>query len=476
MEKEVLKYIKSNRMLQHGDSVVLGVSGGADSLCMLIILNKLVSKLDLDLTVVHINHNLRGLEADNDQKFVEEFCENIGVKCIVKQIYVKQLAEEMKCSHEEAGRIARYEIFRKIAAEQGNSKIAIAHNLNDNSETVLLNLFRGTGIKGLSGILPKRDDIIRPIMCLTRQQIEEYLCDNNISYCTDSTNFEDVYTRNKIRHNIIPIVEEGVNSAAVINIAKTATELIEIEGYLEQQTEEMFSTMVVENQNSFLILPYDVHPIIRSRVIRRIIEKLSGKLKDINRRHIESVEGLFQRKTGSYVDLPYNIKAEKTYDGVVIWTKSEEPDEYDNVLEEQEEILLYIDGDVHSHSIISAEMFDINQNDGFTNGLSMENFAKNLQENKYTKWIDCDSIKGALVLRHRQTGDYLTIDGNGNKKKLKDYFINEKIPKSQRDHILLVADGHHIVWVVGHRISYDYKLNADTRRVLKLEYNGENNN
>lgn len=458
MVKKVLDFIKEKKMLQRGDSVILGVSGGADSLCLLIILNEISKIMDLKLTAVHVNHHVRGKEADEDQSFVEEFCKNIGVKCVVCHINMVQLAKEMKCSEEEAGRIARYEIFEKILVKENGNKIAIAHNLNDNCETILFNLCRGTGIKGLSGIRVSRDNIIRPIMCLTRAEIEEYLNRNNIAFRTDSTNLEDDYTRNRLRHHVISYIEENINSNAAVNIVRAGNDLYEIEEYLDMETEKQISKYVIIDEEGCLIKDevLQCHSVIQKRIIRSMINLLSGRLKDITRSHVESVLELFERNTGRKVDLPYQIVAKRDYKGVSLAVSSKEDKDSEN---DFSDAVIYKEGKVYFNKYITAIM----ERD--------KSFDQNVPELVYTKWIDCDMIKDGLVVRKRQAGDYLSIDNQGNTKKLKDYFINEKIPNDQRDDILLVADGSHIVWVVGHRISSNYKITESTKNVIMLSYN-----
>lgn len=457
MEKKVLKFIEENKMLQCGDSVVLGVSGGADSLCLLILLRELAKDLDLTLTVVHVNHHIRGREADEDQKYVENICKKMEVDCRVFHIEAEKLAKEMKCSEEEAGRNARYRIFAQTLREVKGNKIAVAHNLNDCSETILFHMFRGTGIRGLTGIRPVRETIIRPLLCLTRKEIEKILEERNICFRTDSTNFSDDYTRNKLRNRVLPYIEENIHQNAARNVVKAGRDLMEIEDYLEAETKKAFAEHVEGEEQKYLVKNSvkELHPVIRKRIVRCVINNLSGRLKDVTRLHVEMVLALFEKGTGGSVNLPYEIVAERKYDGVSLCIASEKDNQ---VKDKVKETLIYRDGDV-----IWNEYVDIHLE-------KYGKFHENVPEIMYTKWIDCDKIKDTLVVRGRQPGDYITIDDKGNTKKLKDYFINEKIPKEKRDEILLVADGHHIVWVIGYRIGSCYKLSKDTSRVMMISY------
>ena len=205
MVEKVFKFIKENRIFDSGDSVILGVSGCADSICMLTVLCKLKHRLNLKLYVVHVNHGIRGGDALEDENFVKEFCEKENLSFFPYHINVPEIVKKTGMSEEEAGRRERYRIFYELANELKSDKIAVAHNLNDNSETILFNMFRGTGIKGMTGIPVQRDKIVRPLLCVTRAEIEAYLDSLNISYCMDITNKSTEYTRNKIRLELCPI-------------------------------------------------------------------------------------------------------------------------------------------------------------------------------------------------------------------------------------------------------------------------------
>ena len=205
IREKVLKFINENRMMEKGDNIVIGVSGGADSMCLLDIMLYIATEYDLNIYVVHINHGIRGESAYRDARFVKDYCYSRGVNCTIGEYDVPILASQWGMSHEEAGRRVRYEAFDEMLQRLGGKgKIAVAHNADDSAETILLNLIRGSGLKGMTGIQPVRDNIIRPILCLSRSEIEAYNQAEGINYVTDETNLEDEYTRNKIRMNILP--------------------------------------------------------------------------------------------------------------------------------------------------------------------------------------------------------------------------------------------------------------------------------
>ena len=452
MKKKVLEFIRKNKLVKKGNSVVLGVSGGADSICMLKLLSDLQKRLGISLYVLHINHMIRGEEADQDAAFVKKICTKFKVPHRVINVDVPALAEREGLSEEEAGRYVRYDEFSKYAYEVGATKIAVAHNSNDNAETVLMNLARGTGIKGLGGIPPKREmedangnvvEVIRPILCLSRKEIEDYLKENEIEYRNDSTNDSTDYTRNKIRLEIMPLLE-NINDNAMQNITNASNELADTSDYIEKDVEEAYEEFVTEEDGKLFLSDesFAIDPIVLTGVIRKMIENIAGKLKDITRIHVGDVVSLSEKQVGKKIDLPYSIVAEREYEGISMFSESNETESETK----------------NKEVIISFEEDDFDRT--------------SIEELKYTKWLDYDKIDD-VVVRTRQKGDYIVIDGDGATKKLKKYFIDEKIPRRERDEVLLVADGNHILWVVGYRISEDVKVTPDTKKVVKLEYKGE---
>lgn len=453
MINKVYKFISENQILEHGDSVVLGVSGGADSMCMLHVLYALKDRLDLTLSVIHVNHNIRGKQAQRDQEYVRDVCDKLNIPCVIKSVDVLQVAKEQRLTEEEAGRKVRYNLFEQERKKISADKIAVAHNLNDNSETIMFHLLRGTGIKGLTGIPVKRDRVVRPLLCCTRKEIEEYLNACHIGYCDDYTNNETNYSRNKLRLEVFPYLKENINSKAEYNIVNAANNLSDIYDFVLQQSEDAYSKYV--KKDSLSTEAFHLHPAILNEIIKKMIEKEAGQLKDITKTHIESVRNLMDNSVSKKVCLPYNLVAVRDYKGISIRKEKFFEDK-----KNQEEILM------KEGEIFQSDFVDMS----FVTG---EFNIENIPEMVYTKWIDCDKIH-TLSLRNRMPGDYLMIDDKGNRKKLKEYFINEKIPREERDNVLLLADGSHIVWIIGHRISSYYKVTDTTSKILKVEYRNNN--
>ena len=291
--EEVLKTITKYNLIQSGDRIVLAVSGGPDSMFMLDILNKLKERLDFKIFVCHVNHLIRK-EAVEDEKFVQDFCQKIGVECYTKRIDVKEFANNKKIGTEEAGRIVRYQFFEEILEKTNSNKIAIAHNKNDKVETIIMNLLRGTGMLGLKGIEPIRDNkYIRPIIEIERKDIEEYCNKNELNPRIDKTNFENIYTRNKIRNIVIPYIQKEFNPNIIEGINRLSAIATEEEDFLNAYTEDKYKEILIEESNEQIILNLKLfnsqNKVIKKRLILYTITKLMGtssrNWKDTYRRH-----------------------------------------------------------------------------------------------------------------------------------------------------------------------------------------------
>jgi len=321
MKNRVYNFIEKNNMLDCANLIV-GLSGGADSICLISILKDYIKEknLDINLIAVHVNHGIRD-EAIDDENFVSLFCKNNNIKLKVIKIDCIALAKERGLTVEEAGRLKRYEIFNDLASELANAKIAVAHHKNDQAETVLMNLSRGSSISGLRGIKPVRDNIIRPLLVLRRSEIEEYLEKNGLEYVTDKTNFDNDYTRNAIRNVIIPSLETKVNKAAVDNIAAMADRLLKIEDFLKISVKKAMDDLVSFSEDAASINLKridDYHDYIIESLIYHLIAKLANKRKDIYAVNVNQVKDLIKAETSKRVYLPYNLIAVRNYNSIDI--------------------------------------------------------------------------------------------------------------------------------------------------------------
>ncbi len=470
MYNKVKKYIDKHRLIEKGDQVVVGISGGADSVCLTHILWRLREVYDLSLVGVHVHHGLRGESAEADVEFAKAFCEKLEIPFYLYREDVKTYAKNNGLTVEEAGRNVRRCAFEDVATsieaatkeslkdsvkEMPKVKIALAHHKNDNAETLLWNLCRGTGLRGLGGISPGEGKYIRPLLGVSRQEIEDYLREQELSYQTDETNEEDHYTRNKIRHHVIPYLEKELNAQAVNHMSELTEQMRLLDGYVGRQVEkELFRSFRMQEVNGdykrsiLLKESFDrADEALKPYILREIIRKMTGRQKDITGKHIEILGDLIHRQVGRRVALPYGLEVRRVYEGLEfeIGELSKE-----NV-EEQEKLWT-----IRTFSRAGGPVL----------------FPKSI----YTKWFDYDIISNAVTIRHRTTGDYITINKEGRTQTLKQYFINEKIPAEKRDEIWLVADGHHILWVVGYRQNQYYQITEKTGNVLEIVFRGGENN
>lgn len=492
-EEKIEQYMRQHNMIQQGCHVIAGVSGGADSVCMLLVLLRLRQKTGYTVSAVHVEHGIRGEAAMADAEFVRHFCAKEGIECHICHCCVPEYAREHGMSEEEAGRQLRYHAFEEEKKKYGSKdvKIAVAHNLSDNAETMLFHLARGTGIRGLAAIAPVRGDIIRPLLCLSRDEIEAYLDCLGQDFCTDATNEADGYSRNKIRHHALPVLSQ-VNRQAVRHMYQTADQLREISSYLERQAAEALKTCCVIGSESVgradiaektdtetgigagiraekqdtetdvkagagagnMTAEIDkerfghMDPVVQKEMLYQLLAELAGSARNFTNEHICQVKDLFARQNGRQVRLPYGLTAVRIYGGVRISAADREEDaapKADTDLSEQF-IFRVIENNASRMSIISKK--------------------------KYTKSFDYDKIESGICIRTRQPGDYLAVNASGERQKLKKYLINEKIPASERGRLLLLADGAHIMWVVGHRMSSHYKVDEHTRRILIVTFCG----
>ena len=447
-EEKVFSCIEKYQMIPKNSHVIVGLSGGADSVCLLKLLKEYKKQQEFQLYAVHVNHHIRGEEAVRDEEFSKAVCKKLEVPFTVFHYDVPQIAKEEKLSLEEAGRNVRREAFEKAMKNikmSGRKRIALAHHENDNAETVLHNLMRGSGAAGLGGIRPvsgEKDSYIRPLLFVKRAEIEKYLKGQGISWVTDSTNEETEYTRNKIRHQIIPVMEE-INPQAVSCIGRAAENMWKIEEYLQEQTDILYRKYVKKTGDTFCIAKecFSEKEIMQSYLIMCVLEQASKGKKNITATHIEAVRRLFKGRTGASVSLAWGLTAVQVYGDVHIQRKKE-----------KENGIYTLEWEVFPYE------------------------KQQIPEKTYTKWFDYDKIRSSLSVRHRLQGDYLVVNQKGGRKKLKDYLIDCKIPRQERDKLTLLADGSHILWVVGYRISENYKITSQTKQILKVQVKGVEEN
>ena len=459
VKQRVREYMRSWEMTEPGDGLLAGVSGGADSVCLLFLLDELKEELGIRLAAFHLNHGLRGAEADRDEAYVKEICGRLGIPLAVAHENVAEYAAARGISGEEAGRILRYEHMKETAEQFSCQKTATAHHRDDSAETVLFNMFRGSGLKGLSGIRPVRGEVIRPLLCLSRAEIAGYLEERGIPWCEDSTNGENVYTRNRIRNQLLPWVKENINARAPEHILAAAELAAQADAYFAELAEKLLAAAgdlerLPEDAGDVsealaASIPTEIFdrqpPVVQGYLVRAMAARAAGSPRDISAKHVEAVRALTGPGGGTEAVLPYGLRAVRGYDRLEVAT--------------EERLLSRAAGER------DLEAFPIKTR------LLPYKKGMEIPKNQYTKWFDYDKIKGTLSLRHRQPGDYLTLPSGG-RKTLKSWMIDEKIPRQEREEIWLLAEEKHILWIVGHRISAYYKITEQTKTILEVEFNG----
>ncbi|MCD8390979.1 MAG: tRNA lysidine(34) synthetase TilS [Firmicutes bacterium] len=428
---KVKETIITNSLIQRGDSVLIGLSGGADSVCLTHILSRLADEWELTLRTAHLNHGIRGADAERDARFAMRFSESLGIECEIKNADVPRLAESKGISEELAGRGARYEFFNEACEKYGINKIATAHNRCDNAETLAMNFMRGAALAGLCGIPYSRGNVVRPLLDVTRAEIEEYCRENGLEYVTDSTNLENRYTRNKVRHYLIPLIEKEFNPNFINTAAKNSRIIKEDENFIAQCADAAYKKIVNGNSAEISEL-LKCHSALRSRIIRAMMSCVTD-LNDVSSDYIDDITALLERgKTGASLNLPRGVTARIEYGKLVI-EKEKAPGDYEYALTIGEEAYIREAG-----IYIRAEMADERINDGarYFSGMG----------------------EAELAVRNRRSGDRFYPAGMTGSKKLKDYFIDEKIPRNQRNTIPIVTFGGEIAYIVGRRADERFKF------------------
>lgn len=446
MINKILNTIKQFNMLQKGDSIAVGVSGGADSVCLLDVLNELKTEYSLSLTIVHINHNIRGEESDSDEDYVLGLADYYDIPIKIFSYPVEEMASAEGTGTEEMGRKLRYQAFEQVAGEKG--KIAVAHNINDNCETMLMNFFRGTGLKGLGGIAPVRGNIIRPLIGITKAEITEYCKAKNLRYCNDSTNSEDIYTRNKIRLNIVPLLEKHFNKNLTATLFRTSNILRSEEEYIEKQAELAYRECSEDNHriNIEKLMEYD--RVIQRRVVRIGFRDFLADLHDISFDHVEAVLSLIDGESGRIAELPTGLRAMREHNLLYFYTEGDSTNSFCYNLKIENKI--YIE-EINCCILLTK----------------FKKIAKNCKI-LYTNSFDYDKIQSELSLRSRQSGDKIYLNGIGGSKSIKKLFIDLKIPRSKRESIPILAMGNEVLWIKDYKTSDYFKASLSTENKLYL--------
>jgi tRNA(Ile)-lysidine synthase len=467
--EKVKNTIAQNRLINCGDRIVVALSGGPDSVCLLHALYSLTNKLNIKLYAVHINHMLRGQEADEDEAYARELCQSFGVNFNSVSRDVAGISKSSGISIEEAGREARYQEFYRYADSVGADSIAVAHNREDQAETVLMHIIRGSGLTGLVGMGYKRDRIIRPLLDIQRYEIEEYCLKNALKPRIDSTNLQNIYSRNKIRLDIIP----KISGAFGVDFAESLVRLSSLAScdndFMEHTAAEIYSECVKSSGKGFVHLKLaglkGLHQALLGRVFRMALNETAGSIKGIESKHIDAMSHLAREgMTGPVIQLPRGIRATISYELLKIYI------EEDDVFADFEKTMRVpgLTKVLELDSEIIAEIFEIS--DAFDEISNAVEKYSNIRYNSLVQFFDYDSLIKGIYIRNRREGDMFKPFKSNGSKKLKEYFIDLKIPRETRSKIPLIASEYEIVWVIRHKISDKFKVTENTKLVLRLEW------
>lgn len=474
MLRELYKRMEEFHMVSPGDRILAGVSGGADSVCLLLALIAMQKEIDFVLEVVHVEHGIRGEESLKDAEFVEDLCKRAQIVCHKVAVDVPTHCKQTGLGMEEAARILRYQVFSKLALEKG-AKVALAHHQEDNAETILFQMVRGSSLAGLCGMQPVREDengvcYIRPLLFFHRKEIEDFLSSHGAGYRVDSTNQELEYSRNFLRNQVIPELEQ-INVQAVEHMNQVAEHLSEIKSYLDLETEKIWGQVAKVDKNLTLDVKtlLELHLVMQRQIAYKAIVLMAKRKKDITSSHVEDLLKLCKGQSGKRIALPYGITAWKEFDVIhlaVLEEKLLEEENKGRVYELSQELLAesepisFLIGE--NGEKISCRVF------------KMENEYLEIPRKTYTKWFDYDKIKKGFCIRTRRSGDYFISDAVGHRKKLKTYFIDEKIPIAERDKMWLLAQDSEVLWLIGGRISEHIKVSQKTKYIFEITYDGGN--
>ena len=459
-QKRVTEYTEKNNMIDLNDEVVLGLSGGADSVALFFVLleyRKIFAEKhnrELPMRCVYVHHMIRE-DADRDVELVTKLCEKAGIPLSVEKCDVAALAKAGSQTVEEAGRKVRYEIFQRYAALSGEKghrgRIAVAHHMDDQAETVLFNLARGTGISGLRGMRPVSGDIIRPLLCVTKAQILEYVEGLGAEYIVDYTNSDMTYSRNRLRNETIPSLRL-INEKAVQHIAAAAESLSLAEDYLMRGVEKLYADVVevgeyrgVREYHVFAEGFDNADPALKDPLIGKLLADCAGSAKDIAKTHITGIRDLLEGDTGRSVNLPYGMTAYRVSDGVVLRIADA--------------------GIIQQEPAFFLEVYDMEDAPGISKDASGN---VKVSKKECTKFFDYDKINGCVHMRKVEASDEMVIDSQGHRKRVNRIFIDMKIPAYRREDCFAICDDEDILWIPGVRDAYICRVDENTKRVAVI--------
>ncbi|WP_297214115.1 MULTISPECIES: tRNA lysidine(34) synthetase TilS [Thermodesulfovibrio] len=451
--EKVEKTVKKYNMISQGDHILVGLSGGPDSVCLLNVLKELSLKFKLKISAAYINHGLRPDEIPGEIQFCQRLCDDLNINFHTKEINVRALAEIEKINIQEAARILRYEALDHISLNIKAHKIAVAHNADDQAETVIMRLLRGAGPAGLGGIPPVRKKLIRPLIEIERSEIEAFLSERQITYLIDSSNKNTKYLRNKIRQNLMPVIK-SISPSATRAIVRTAEIMQQENDFINTSVTKALMRLMSRKTDERVELfcnPMEIlNIVILRRALRVAIDSVKG-LRGIDFDHIEAIIELIKRgKAGDRVYLPKGIRAIKGYSTLII--TAEKPKKLSTYMVNEPKDVFISEASL----LISIKEFKRDEINYFGDG-------------KNTVVVDAEKIKFPLLIRSRKEGDYFYPFGFGKRKKIQDFYVDEKIPREDRDLIPIIESNGEIILIAGYRLDDRFKISDNTKRCLQIK-------
>jgi len=446
LEQKILKFIEQGNLISPGDKIVVALSGGPDSVFALRFLYKYKKKFNITLAAFHLNHCLRGKDADADEKFCAHLCSKLDIELFAERADIKTLAKNEKKSVEEAARNERYERLDYLANEKGFTKIVTAHNSNDNAETMLLNLFTGCGLHGISGIPVKRGIIIRPLLNTSKEEILEYLKSAEFKYRIDRSNLSNDYKRNFLRNKIIPILKREFNPKLEDALFRSSRVFDSGKNIIEEYVDSLLNNMVQFSKEGLTLLLDEnlIKEELAGFIIRHAISKRFGK--EITFNDILTLRSLEGKQAGRKISLSSGLSAFRERDKIEIFEPKEE---------KTEEFILGI-----------GERIEIGE---ITIGIDETDEEIDTSKNeKKSEIIEADNINDIFILRVWKNGDRFVPLGMRGFKKISDFLTDQKVSSSHKKNQLLLLNRNNIVWVVGLKLDDRYKIRENTKRKLKL--------
>ncbi len=480
--KKIRETVSRHEMIKAGDSIVAGFSGGPDSTCLLEALNILKEDFGIkQIAAVHINHMYRGEAAFADERYSEKFCEERGIRFFCYRYDVEKLASEQKKSSEEIGRILRYEAFAEVAEKLGGAKIAVAHNKEDQAETLLMRMVRGTGTEGLCGIDYVREGgIIRPLLDCSRSEIEEFCRERSLNPCIDKTNLEPIYKRNVVRLRLIPEINRIMNCSITEPLAVLSAAAREDRDFINTFVEDVMKESECRGDSARLSAERirALHPAVRKRVIVRCFDAI-GLKQDISSVHLEAAEKLItSKKSTGQTEFPHAYVLKLRYDKIVFEKKHVKLTKnyrlYSRIISKD-----YIeDSDIEGCGISgggSSERRAIAEStvkkrgrEELCAGNSSNIAVKKTEKKQLFDYEKITAAPGEMLVRYRQPGDIISPKGFAGTKKLKDYFIDRKTDRDVRDTIPLVCIGNKVVWIYGCEVNEKFLPDDKTKTLIEL--------